>query len=448
MNGVVSIYIEIMLEFLFELYLFYALTTYIYKRRRLFALRAVGGGVVMAGIAFGAAAVYPYLGGNVFGRIAIYFCLFLASTAHAKLCYEEKYRILLFACSVAYAAQNLVYKVFLLLWCFGERFDLFNWENYSLYYHLIYFAYWLAAAAAVYFLFLRRFLRRFAGRKLDPHMFAVTVMTLIVTLVLCSVEDINFAALSVGRETRYASYEVFVLREAGNAFSVVGCAFVLLLAYNAAEETALRGEIGYLEYAIRQGKLQYEISKDTIELIHVKCHDIKYRIGALANGASEKEIEDLKEAVSIYDSKVETGNPLLDVLLTEKSLFCEQNGITFSSMADGKRLEFMESGDLYCLFGNIIDNALEAVMKIKERERRVIDLVVKAKDGLLFVQADNYFDGELSFRDGLPVTTKDDENYHGFGTRSIRMIAKKYGGEMTVFAENGVFHLNLLFSLN
>jgi len=245
-------------------------------------------------------------------------------------------------------------------------------------------------------------------------------------------------------------FEHFVLRQTGNVFSVVCCAIVLILISKTVDERDLKREVEYLQYAIRQGEKQYEISKDTIDLINVKCHDIKYKINALLadNGKStEAMLDDINKSISIYDTKVATGNKILDVVLTEKSLYCEQNGITFSCMADGGKLSFMSDGDLYCLFGNMIDNALEAVNGIAEKERRVINIVIKCKNDILTVQEDNYFDGELKFEDGLPLTTKDDKNYHGFGMRSLRMIVKKYGGELSACVADGVFHLNIIFPL-
>jgi hypothetical protein len=49
--------------------------------------------------------------------------------------------------------------------------------------------------------------------------------------------------------------------------------------------------------------------------------------------------------------------------------------------------------------------------------------------------------------DGLPETTKEDKHYHGFGVKSIRYITEKYGGDMSVTMEDGVFSLDLIFSL-
>ena len=85
---------------------------------------------------------------------------------------------------------------------------------------------------------------------------------------------------------------------------------------------------------------------------------------------------------------------------------------------------------------------------IEERQRRVVNLVVKGRGDMLLIQTDNYFDGERIFLDGLPVTTKADRNYHGFGMRSIKMIVRKYDGELTTQVADGIFHLNILFSVS
>ena len=58
---------------------------------------------------------------------------------------------------------------------------------------------------------------------------------------------------------------------------------------------------------------------------------------------------------------------------------------------------------------------------------------------------ENYYSGELEFEDGLPKTTQEDNGYHGFGMRSISMIAEKYGGYMEVNASDGVFRLDISF---
>ena len=51
----------------------------------------------------------------------------------------------------------------------------------------------------------------------------------------------------------------------------------------------------------------------------------------------------------------------------------------------------------------------------------------------------------VRFLDGLPVTTKADRDYHGYGMRSMRYITEKYGGTLTAQYRDGLFVLNLLF---
>lgn len=445
------IYRDIILEFLFELYVFYAIVTWKLNRAPRFWLRVVLGLAGVLAIAFGAAAAYQLCGQTVIGRIVVYLVLFSATIAHVQLCFSESFPTILFCCSISYAAQNLCYKLRLMVWCSGLALHWFDgWgQHFNLYYRLMYYTLFLVGIAAIYVFFFRHTVHHMANWQLDHQMLAISLIILSITAILCSVEDIYFAKLSVGIENQFPKAEYLVLRQSGNLFSITCCMIVLLLTSRTIEQRELKQEVEYLQYTVRQSQRQYEISKDTIDLINIKCHDIRYKLGTLAAQSGQIQLdamEDLRQSIAIYDAKIETGNQLLNVLLTEKSLYCEQNGIQLSCMADGEKLNFMDGSDLYCLFGNVIDNALEAVKAIAEQERRVINLVVKTRGDMLIIQEENYFDGSLTFRDGLPMTTKEDTGYHGFGMRSIRMIVHKYEGELTTYTNGDVFHLNILFS--
>lgn len=453
MTEVFSAYVRILLEFLVELYIYCFLVTLKLNRGRRFGLRVAGGVAVIVAAAFGLSFFYVLAGSTVWGRIIIYFALFSLTCLHVIFCYKEDYKTVLLCCSMAYAMQNLTYKLFLFFWTFLVALGVSDgWgDNFEIFYRLIYYSFYALVIVVMFFVYIRRTVNLLSDRKLNYRTLIISILVLGITIIICSFEDVFFARLSSGGgENSFDRTEYLILRQTGNALSAVCCAVVLYLMYITMEERDLKREVEYLQYAISQSEQQYEISKSTIDLINIKCHDIKYKINSILNGAelSPEVIDDLKSGISIYDTKAETGNKLLNVLITEKSLFCEQNGINFSCMADGAKLSFLSDGDLYCLFGNIIDNALEAVKSVSEKERRVINLVVKVKNGLLIVQQDNFFDGELEFEDGLPVTTKADKNYHGFGMRSIRMIVHKYDGELTTYVKDDIFHLNIIFGLN
>ena len=308
----------IILEFIVEFYIFLFLFLRKLDRRGKFALRTSLLSVAYAAIGLPVACFYTVFGNTVWGRILVYTALFGTATLFIWLCFDESYLTVLFCCSMAYAAQNMVYKLFLVFWTFGEMLSLYeNWGNlFDLYYRLVYYSFCVLCYTAVWFLFIRGITAKLETHAIDGKMLAVTVIVLGITVLLCSFEDVYFAQLSVWRENRFDNPIYYVLRQTGNIFSVVCCVIALLLASKTIVEHGLQREVEFLKHAVRQGERQYEISKDTIDLINVKCHDIKYKLNALAmrDGVSRAAMDDLSESISIYDTRISTGNKLLDVL--------------------------------------------------------------------------------------------------------------------------------------
>ena len=159
-----------------------------------------------------------------------------------------------------------------------------------------------------------------------------------------------------------------------------------------------------------------------------------------------QELDELKKAVDIYDSTVKTGNETLDVLLAERSIVCKGRGIQLDYIADGAKLDFLKPGEVYSLFGNALDNAIEAVTPL-EPDRRYIGLQVRAERGMLLIRMENCAAEPLHFVDGLPQTTKGDARWHGFGVKSIRRIVQQHGGTLTMQAQDGMFRLVALLPL-
>ena len=98
-------------------------------------------------------------------------------------------------------------------------------------------------------------------------------------------------------------------------------------------------------------------------------------------------------------------------------------------------------------FLEILPHAIESTDKITDPERRLIHLSVARQKGFAAIRIENCFDGELKFEKGLPVTTKKDVLYHGFGVKSIQNAAAKYGGTATITTREGWFELRVLIPL-
>lgn len=198
-------------------------------------------------------------------------------------------------------------------------------------------------------------------------------------------------------------------------------------------------------------KKQLEISRETVDRINVKCHDLRHFLSAMQNqteGNLRAELERLRGILRIYDTRIETGNDILNLILMEKSLLCQQENITVKCMADGICLGFMEEADIYSLFGNLMDNAISAVKKIKAARERVIQVFVREVSGMLSIIVENPYVGTIQYQNSLPITENPDKNIHGYGVRSIRMITEKYNGEMSISDQDHIFTVSILLPLN
>ena len=230
-------------------------------------------------------------------------------------------------------------------------------------------------------------------------------------------------------------------------YAMFCCVFFLGMQVSQVKQSQLQEKLAFERQLARQQREQYELSRETIDLINRKCHDLKHQVAALRTCVPEERREqyltEIERCVRIYDASLQTGSEVLDTVLTEKSLYCEAHRIALTCIADGARLSFLDPVDVYTIFGNALDNAIESVSRVEDPEKRVAAVSVIAKSGLVIFQFENYYEGEITFSGGLPQTTKEQDGDHGFGLRSIQYTVGKYGGYMTIHPEGNLFLLRV-----
>ena len=287
-----------------------------------------------------------------------------------------------------------------------------------------------------YLSFVRQIDRNGLAGVSDKSMLA---MFLVVVLVIINF-DILIKSLSWG-SVKYTS--LILLRMVHSVL----CAFVLFAEYEILYARRMSDEKAETERLLAERQRQYRLSKENIDAINIKCHDIRHQIRHFANGGDvvdREALKDIAREVNVYDSVVETGNEALDTILTEKSLACSQENITLSCIADGASLGFMAPSDIYSFFGNALDNAIEATRAIEDPERRNISLNVARRGAMVAVSVENFYAVEPQFDGDLPRSSKGDDANHGFGVRSMRGTVERYGGTLHVGTNDGVFYLNAL----
>ena len=149
----------------------------------------------------------------------------------------------------------------------------------------------------------------------------------------------------------------------------------------------------------------------------------------------------MESVIRQCEAENKTGNPVLDTLLTAKSLYCQQYHITMTCVADGHLLDFLETGEICTIVGTALDNATESVETEPDHEKRLIRVAVYAQNGFVMLRFENYCAQEVELgADGLPR-----RNTHGGSDlRGVRAAAEKRGGTMTLHWENEWFTLRVL----
>lgn len=171
-----------------------------------------------------------------------------------------------------------------------------------------------------------------------------------------------------------------------------------------------------------------------------------FRSQAIGGPAQQRHLDEMDKQIKTYDGIAVTENATLSIVLTEKNMICQKYHIQLLPMVDGAAIDFMDPQDIYPLFSNMIDNAIECLRQVADEEKRVINLSVTRKGGLVSIACSNYCQEQPGFSDGLPITSKQDSTRHGFGVKSIRYLVQKYGGNVAFDWANCRFNVFILFA--
>lgn len=372
-------------------------------------------------------------------RIVCYLALSFYNLIFLLACWDDSREELLMAFSAGTAAYQIGNKLYPLLQNFNgvndrETIALFphpeitNWD-------WVLFLVFRFATYALLMLIFRPRVRLIASKRTRRSVVLLSVITVAVVNLLTCI-------------ARYYEGESFAMNMLLKIFVILFSFMILMMGRGIFSESQHAREKSVLRELRKQDQLQFETVKASMDMVNMKCHDLRHIFNKIEGKLTEEEAEKLKEAMTFYDAAIKTGNDVLDIVLCEKKVLCEKNGIQLSCDADGSGFGFLSASETYSLFGNIIDNAIEAVKKLQEQEKKIILLYCGKEDGKLSIEEMNYYEGELMMVDGLPATSKPDAARHGYGTKSIRYIAGHHQGTVDVGLKDGMFSMKLTFPMN
>lgn len=237
-----------------------------------------------------------------------------------------------------------------------------------------------------------------------------------------------------------ATMNVFCIRTLVDFCGVL----ILTLQHEQLRESALHQELSAMDNVLHRQYEQYKRSKEGIELINSRYHELKVQIADIRaqrdRAKQDAALAKMENSILQYEAENKTGNPVLDILLTAKTMECQQENITITSVADGRMLGFLTIRELCTIVGVALDNAIAAVRAEPDPEKRLIKVAVYSQGGFAMLRFEHYTEAAPALdADGLPQ--------QGSDLKSVRTTVGQHGGSMTMHWENNWCTLRILFPL-
>lgn len=181
-------------------------------------------------------------------------------------------------------------------------------------------------------------------------------------------------------------------------------------------------------------------------------HDLKHHIQTMKahlimNQYKELEeyLNELDEDLDIVDTVIKTGNIRIDAVLNSKLAVARARGININAKAIVPAELEINEVDICVIIGNLLDNAIEACEKEKEKNKQFIRVYIDILKQQLYIYISNSMTNDIQKSGGRYITTKNGS--HGFGLLRIDRVVKKYGGYLNRQHEEGVFATEIMLPL-
>lgn len=204
-------------------------------------------------------------------------------------------------------------------------------------------------------------------------------------------------------------------------------------------------------YHAQELEMQRNYYKDRIrdeERVRSVYHDMKNHLLLLQSQAGngqevQNSIQELKDQIQEYENYHHTGNEFLDIIIRDKAKAAQERKIDFSAAISFEAGSFIEPLDISTIFGNALDNAIEASEKLSEDMRLITVRANRVRNMLVIIVENN----TASTLPETKCTTKKDTFAHGFGLPNLKNAVEKYDGQYSTKLENGMFTLKIVIPI-
>lgn len=239
-------------------------------------------------------------------------------------------------------------------------------------------------------------------------------------------------------------------------FAFVGAAFPIMIANSVGKSFYLEQSKNFENQIHAQADYYETLSESNYELRRFKHDYNNMRIGVselLKAGNSNDALKMFNDCDQILNSatskilKFDSGDGIVDALLTEKQKKASKinTKLVFKGFLTAKNIS---PTDLCVVFGNTLDNAIEACEKLPLRLEKTVNINCNCKGGFIFLTISNPVVKNIEIRNNFISTSKQDKTNHGFGLYSLKKTIKKYDGDLKLSCKQNIFTLSIEMDLN
>ncbi len=267
----------------------------------------------------------------------------------------------------------------------------------------------------------------------------------------------SFYIREIGRPTE--AYEIWAVIYYAVSIVVVVAVIGLYQSMKVKQEEKLQNELLAAQIdSIRHHIGQVECLYQNIRSIK---HDMANHIMTLERLYARDKTEEaraysteLKTTLAEVVGEIKSGNPVTDVILQELKSEAEKRNIRFQSDFYYPTGTNINAFDVSVILNNALQNAMEHIMHFPlenagKSEIPYISVLSYHRNNAYMIEISNSFAGNLQWDEerGLPVTSKEKTDGHGYGLSNIRMVARKYSGDIAIDLKDDEFRLSIMLMM-
>lgn len=214
------------------------------------------------------------------------------------------------------------------------------------------------------------------------------------------------------------------------------------------KESTLKSENDMIRQKIESQYNHYIELQNAQLKIRKLYHDMNNHLICIENmndkdKSSKDYINSLRKELKEWDSIDTTGNMIVDIILSEKREVCKKENISFNSEINFMKSGFIDMMDVCSIFSNILDNAIEASLKIEDENNRNINIFCNTINKFLVIRCENTKVNNILENYNKIFTDKKNKFVHGIGISSIKNSVEKYNGNVAIEHTKDKFIVNI-----